>query len=162
MPLTRVLLVDVDALAVAALKFAIGDLAEVEACTSFVVARERLFECEYDRLVTNLRLRSYNGLHLVHLTKPRTRSVVYTTRPELFLQSEVQRIGAFYESYDSLRCSIASYLDGKLPLFDRRHFQRDRRCGGFRGGRRRSDACVSITGYLKTVKGAGAALTEPV
>ena len=39
---------------------------------TFVTARDRLFATPFSLVVTNLRLREFNGLHLVHLVTART------------------------------------------------------------------------------------------
>jgi DNA-binding NtrC family response regulator len=108
-------------------------------CRSFNEARSRMFGNHYDRLITNLRLGSYNGLHLVHLAGPHTRSIVYTDRQDASFAREIQQAGAFYESADRLSFSIAAYVDGILPSTDRRDPCRPDRRATVRGGRRPSD-----------------------
>jgi hypothetical protein len=139
MAASRVLLVEPDAGVRAALVKAIGPCAEVDPCSDFSTARERLRRRAYDRIITNLRLRRYNGLHLVYLARPNTRSVVYTVARETSLTPEVQRAGAFYEWYGRLRYSAASYVQPSLPAADRRTAIHVTRRVAFRGGRRCSD-----------------------
>src|SRR5436190_1647674 len=90
----RVLVVDGNAANLAAVTAAIGPLAEVDAVSDFRRARELLLNSRYDRLIANLRLGAYNGLHLVHLAVAGTRSIVYTDQPEAWCAREVQAAGA--------------------------------------------------------------------
>ncbi len=135
----RTLLVDADASALTLLQCILGGVTQVDACTSFLDARRRLHCDRYDRLVTNLRLQAYNGLHLVYLAPSRTRSIVYTDRHDTGLGRDVQDAGAFYESRERLRHALAGYLQNQLPATDRRALGQTDRRGLFRGGRRRSD-----------------------
>jgi hypothetical protein len=138
MPL-RVLIVDPRDSTLTRLRIAIKTLARTDACATFSAARERLAQQPYDRLVTNLRLRNYNGLHLVYLAPRETRSIVYTDRWELFLSDEARGAGAFYEWLERLPNVLSGYMLRGLPMFDRRdHACLDRR-GVYRGGRRASD-----------------------
>jgi hypothetical protein len=117
-------------------------VAAVVFCPDFAGARQELVRNRYDFLVTNLRLRAFNGLHLVYLAKSSglpTQSIVYTERREVALAREVQAAGAFYELRESLPYVIGSYVAAALPSADRRDAaQKDRR-EVFRGGRRSSD-----------------------
>jgi len=137
-----ILLVDPDPAAVGSLSRAIGSAHEVDACTSFAAARQRLLHRSYDRMFTNLRLREYNGMHLVHLARPIVRTIVYTGHPDVLMASEIQAIGAFYEWFDRLRYSVASYAQNELPARDRRKPARETRRNIFRGGRRSWDTVV--------------------
>jgi hypothetical protein len=116
----RVLVVDGNAANLAAVRTAIGPLAEVDAVSDFRRARELLLSSRYDRLIANLRLGAYNGLHLVHLADAGTRSIVYTDQPEAWCAREVQAAGAFYEYRLRLQDAIAGYLADTLPAADRR------------------------------------------
>jgi CheY-like chemotaxis protein len=133
MPL-HVLLVDDNSTNLAALKDVIGPLAEVDAVSDFQLAREMLRSSRYDRLVANLRLGAYNGLHLVHVAGPDTRSVIYTEQPENWCRHEAQAAGAFYEHFVDLRSSIVGYLDETLPSANRVETDRgDSGAGAARG-----------------------------
>jgi hypothetical protein len=139
---SRVLIVEPDATVLSSLLHSIGPLAGAEGCPNFPTARDRLVARPYDRLITNLRLEAHNGLHLVYLVRAsgwQTRSIVYTTHPELYLAHEVQAAGAFYESLDRLHFVLQGYVERNLPSFDRRHPLRPSRRMLFRGGRRAAD-----------------------
>jgi hypothetical protein len=78
-------------------------------------------------------------VYLVRASGWQTRSIVYTTHPELYLAHEVQAAGAFYESLDRLHFVLQGYVEQNLPSFDRRHPLRPSRRMLFRGGRRAAD-----------------------
>src|SRR5205823_6838923 len=109
MAIPHVLLVEPSAPALARLSQAIGSLAYIDACSSFKIARDRLRHRPYDRLITNLRLGSFNGLHLVYVGQPTMRCVVYADRRELVLGAEIEAAGAFSDWYERLLASIGSY-----------------------------------------------------
>jgi len=123
-----------------AVRDVLSNLAEVETCAEFRPARTRLLTGPPDLLVTNLRLRDYNGLHLVFLTEGTpTRCVVYATEHDWVLAREAQTAGAFYERLLRLPFVIPSYVKALLPHRDRRDpLILDRRLL-FRGGRRCAD-----------------------
>jgi hypothetical protein len=101
-----------------------------------------LLEFKPDRLVTNLRLSAFNGLHLVHLARAnylKTRSVVYAAPHVVALAHDVQAAGAFYERQERLPHAIASYVINALPSNDRRDPAKLERRRLFRGGRRCTD-----------------------
>src|SRR5438270_5511393 len=141
----RVLLVEPDAADAAGLLRIVALFADVNACTDFVAARNQLLGSGYDLLIANLRLRAYNGLHLVYLARadrPATSSIVYTDRRDLALAREVQHAGAFYESRDRLPYVLQAYFAATLPAADRRNPAFTDRRQPFRGGRRSSDVAV--------------------
>jgi hypothetical protein len=93
-------------------------------------------------LVTALRLREYNGLHLVYLAARAglpTRSVVYTEVPDKAAALESRTAGAFYEVRAQLTLSLPSYVSALLPPSDRRDGLRFDRRQLPRGGRRAYD-----------------------
>jgi hypothetical protein len=139
----RVLVVDGNSANLAALRAAIAPLAEVDAVADFQHARELLRTSHYDRLIANLRLGAYNGLHLVHLADPGTRSIVYTERPEGWCCREVQAAGAFYEYRARLQDGIAGYLGDTLPVADRRKAAAEDHGDRLHHGRRASDAVLA-------------------
>jgi DNA-binding NtrC family response regulator len=144
---TRVLIVEPDPSTLSSLLQAVGTLAKAEGCAAFPEARKQLVTNAYDRLITNLRLQAHNGLHLVYLARSRaleTRAIVYTHNVEVALAHEVQESGAFYESLERLRHSIAAYLH-ELPASDRRDPTFVSRRAAFRGGRRHLDRPVHVT-----------------
>src|SRR5712692_3877848 len=135
----RVLLVEPRADTRTVLKKAASAIARVAAHAKFSSARARLGDASFDFLVTNLRLEAYNGLHLVYIAAAEgisARSIVYSDRHDVGLARETQRAGAFYETRECLPVTIAAYLRGTLPPYDRRDpAVKDRRVM-FRGGRR--------------------------
>lgn len=122
-----------------ALRRAFEPYAATEGCGHFGGARERLLANPPDRLVTNLRLHAYNGLHLVHLLRPPTRAIVYMDPPDPILLSEAQRAGAFTETPMRLLTSAQAYMGAQLPLRDRRRAGIYDRRSAPRGGRRAAD-----------------------
>lgn len=136
--LPRLLLVEPQPAARAALLGATRSVARVVARTDFPTARECLENASPDFVVTNVRLGVYNGLHLVYLAAARgirASSIVYTERPEIGLAREVHYAGAFYDTREHLRMTLVAYVRGNLPPRDRRDALEDRRTM-FRGGRR--------------------------
>jgi len=114
-------------------------LGDVEVCADFTAARSRLIARPPDLLITNLRLQEYNGLHLVHLAKPHTRCIVYSTHDDPVLAREVQAAGAFYERPMRLARALSGYVQGVLPPKDRRNPSLVDRRRFPRGGRRSAD-----------------------
>jgi len=95
----------------------------VRRCSTFPEARQHLQPSPPDLLVSNLRLREYNGLHLVYLAgigNTTTRAVVYTITLDVVLARDVQHAGAFYDTADCLEVSLRAYLGTPLPPNDRR------------------------------------------
>jgi hypothetical protein len=125
------------------LQQSIQDVALVDGCSSFAAGRTRLLRDHPDVLVANLRLGSYNGLHLVYLATPTTRSIVYMDREDHFLLREAQQAGAFVESPERLPSSVASYVRATLPARDRRDCTMCDRRQTPRGGRRAADAIAT-------------------
>jgi DNA-binding NtrC family response regulator len=114
-------------------------LAEVHRHTQFESARAALLAAPWTFIATNIQLRDFNGLHLVHLAAtapvPAT-ALVYTDHYDPRLAHEVQQAGAFYETRDGVQQALAAYLQGMLPPRDRRDpAVRDRRTR-LTGGRR--------------------------
>ena len=98
-------------------------------------------------LCQHLRLRDYNGLHLVLLANAehsRIRAVVHTDRSDPYLVREARAIGAFFEASDRLPQTLAPYLSASLPQSDRRKPEGSDRRRSSRGGRRAADRpCTS-------------------
>lgn len=135
----RVLIVEPDSTLRRALGAIAGRLAQVHASRSFHVARTRLREMAYDLLVTNVRLKDYNGLHLVYLVRlagAPIHAVVYGNATDLGLASEVRRAGAFYEIAERLPITLPAYISAALPAADRRTSASYDRRTFPRGGRR--------------------------
>jgi hypothetical protein len=138
----RALLVDPDDGRLDAVRRRIGQAVDLATCTSFWKARHQLLTTHPALLISNVRLGSHNGLHLVHLatfTGLETRCVVYDEPADLHLIREAQKIGAFYERTSRLAFAIPSYLQSGLPDRDRRDAGSVDRRGLYRGGRRTSD-----------------------
>jgi len=137
--LKRVLLVEPDQGLAGRLYEAVRSVAEVHLHPQFETARTHLLTMPFDFLVTNLRLKAFNGLHLVHLAAAAelpARALVYTDEYDPTLAKEVQRSGAFYETRAALVHAITVYLQSALPAQDRRNPAiRDRR-NDDRSGRR--------------------------
>jgi hypothetical protein len=134
-----IVLVEPDDLARGILQSAARRLGQVESYGHFEAARARLRLGSFSFLVTNIRLGAYNGLHLAYLLSPGPsgpRAIVYSSERDPGLAREAQRSGAFYEVAASLPITLASYLTGVLPPFDRRDARVLDRRALFRGGRR--------------------------
>lgn len=116
----------------------IRPLAQVYFHREFESARRQLAAQRFDFIVSNLRLRSFNGLHLAYAANAvaPTRCVIYTESREPALAQDVRRAGAFYEVVDRLPVTLTSYLAGNLPPTDRRDPGVPDRRAPFRGGRR--------------------------
>ncbi len=137
--LKRVLLVEPDQTLAGRLYEAVRSVAEVHLHPQFQTARTHLLTMPFDFVITNLRLKAFNGLHLVHLAAAAelsARSLVYTDEYDPALAKEIQRSGAFYEPKEALIHAIGVYLQSALPTQDRRNpAVRDRR-NDRRSGRR--------------------------
>jgi hypothetical protein len=127
-------------------------VAYVDADADAPTARAHLLQSPYDWLVTNIRLREYNGLHLVYLAQSAspTRAIVYADAVDLALAREAQGIEAFYEPRHSIVDSLAAYLQASLPPHDRRDAARHDRRVVFRGGRRCTDR-LAVSEFKKVI-----------
>jgi len=137
-----VLLVDPDPTTTATLARLLWADAAVTVCADFHAARQHLVASPPDLLVTHLRLREYNGLHLVYLAAAMalpTRSVVYIDTDDPPTGRAIQAAGAFYETRARLTLALPAYVSRKLPLSDRREIEYHDRRQEFRGGRRATD-----------------------
>lgn len=156
----RVLLVEPDPELRGTLEAVAVPFARVDACSSFASARTHLKTAEYDLLVTALRLREYNGLHLVYLANAassasaadaasagkRFHALVYDEKPDLNVAREVQRAGAFYEIAERIAVTLPSFLPANLPDADRRAPAMFDRRQSVRGGRRLWDRNMLASG----------------
>ena len=143
----RVLVVEPDPALGWLIQRACGDQVQVMECRDFHSAREHLVTGRFDRLITNLRLRDYNGLHLVLLANAERcgiRAVVHTDRSDPYLAREARAIGAFFEASDRLPQALAAYLSPSLPESDRRNPDRSDRRTPLRGGRRAADRPMQV------------------
>jgi hypothetical protein len=114
----------------------------VTALATFSSARVRLLDKPPTLLVTALRLREYNGLHLAYLAAARelpTRCVVHTDAVDPIQAREVRAAGAFYETRARLPVALRAYLSAALPPQDRRETLEFDRRHVPRGGRRAAD-----------------------
>jgi DNA-binding NtrC family response regulator len=140
---STVVIVEPDAGRLSLLVLALTGVARVVGYPDFQAARARLLLEAPELLVTNIRLREYNGIHLVMLASASTRSIVYMDPEDLVLLREAQRAGAFVESLERLMLSLPSYVGAALRIRDRRDLQRFDRRSTARGGRRAADAHAS-------------------
>jgi len=138
-----VIIVEPDPRRLAMLTFSLAAVATVTGYPDFQAARARLLAEPPELLVTNVRLREYNGIHLVMLAPPSTRSVVYMDPEDPVLLREAQAVRAFVESPERLLLSLPSYVGADLHIRDRREFLRGDRRSSIRGGRRAADPRVS-------------------
>lgn len=137
-----VLLVDPDVTAVAAVVEALPPSVDLDVRADFASARARLHAQPPRLLVTALRLREFNGLHLVYLAARAglpTRSIVYTDVADQAAARDSRAAGAFYEIRTQLRVSLPAYVYASLPSADRRDGVRFDRRQLARGGRRAYD-----------------------
>lgn len=142
----RVLLVETDPEFRHLLEQVAGPISDLESVGDFQSARTFALDGTFALVVTNLRLRAHNGLHLVYLMRSSllsTRAIVYSDHSDPFLAREGQRAGAFYEPMARVPYSLPAYLRAELPVFDRRDPQVQDRRTSYRGGRRRSDVPLS-------------------
>ena len=150
-PLKRILLVEPDDVVRGILEGAAASVARVESHRRFETARASVLGAPFDLLVTNLRLGAFNGLHLVYLSLSRPqmpRAIVFSDGPDAGLGREVQRAGAFYELGARLPVTLAAYLTGPLPRFDRRDPTAPDRRTRLGGGRRCCD--LGLNGHVET------------
>jgi DNA-binding NtrC family response regulator len=113
--------------------------AHITVCSTFLEARTALFAHAPDLLITGVRLRAHNGLHLVHLAAmsgSSTRSIVFAGADDYPLAREIHEAGAFFVPADTLLPALTSYLAADLPPRDRRGpasaLQQDAQPGGRR------------------------------
>jgi hypothetical protein len=117
-------------------------VAHITLCSTFADARSALCSEPPHLLVTGVRLRAHNGLHLVYLASMRsgtTRSLVFADVDDYPLARDVHEAGAFFVPAHSLLAALKSYVGADLPPFDRRDAIRPRRSDGRDGGRRCTD-----------------------
>ena len=153
-PRLRVLLVEPDPKLRGTLEAVASPFAQVDSCSSFPSARTHLKTAAYDLLVTALRLREYNGLHLVYLANvagavgasDRLRAIVYDEAPDPNVATEVQRAGAFYEIAPRIAVTLPAFLPANLPDVDRRAPAMFDRRQSVRGGRRLWDRNMLAAG----------------
>src|SRR5436305_15056574 len=96
----RVLIVEPDPFVSRRLKEACGTTSLVTTCPDLPSGRERLMVDHPNFLITNLRLNEFSGLHLIFLTQAdgcQTHCIVHTTRPDLSLIAEAQKLNALFE-----------------------------------------------------------------
>lgn len=142
----RILLAETEAGFRRLLEQVAGPISDVVAAPDFQSARAHMLDGSFDLLLTNVRLRAHNGLHLIYLLRAAalpTRTLVYSDPIDPFLAREAQRAGAFYEPMLRLPYSLPAYLPAQLPPFDRRDPTVCDRRAAYRGGRRRSDVPLS-------------------
>lgn len=96
----QVLVVDDDETALAGLLELLRDAGhQATGAATFDAARRLLDVGHYDLLIADIRLRSYNGLHLVRLSRllhPEMAIILMTGYPERSMEFEASRYGAVY------------------------------------------------------------------
>jgi len=141
--LRRVLIVEPDAAYRDLLQRLAEPLARVEAASDFQAAYGRLSPAPPDLLITKLRLYSkVEGLQLAYVVASAgspTRTIVYGESAEIWVNRELQRLGAFYELQSRLQFALPAYVQARLPVLDRRDPMRGERRTRYRGGRRAAD-----------------------
>jgi len=145
--LKRILIVEPDDVLRGILEGVAASVAQVESHRRFETARASVLGAPFDFLVTNLRLGPYNGLHLVYLSLSRPqmpRAIVFSDEPDAGMGREVQRAGAFYELGPRLPVTLAAYLTGTLPGYDRRDPTAPDRRTRLGGGRRCCDLGLPV------------------
>jgi DNA-binding NtrC family response regulator len=136
------LLVEPDDRFASVLKDSVAQIADVHRHAQFDTARDQLEARPFALVVTSLRLQTYNGLQLVHLSMLSASPpacIVYTDGRDLAAARDIQTAGAFYERADRLPVMLASYCRATLPPSDRRDPEHSDRRTLFRGGRRAWD-----------------------
>ena len=115
---------------------------EVIVHTQFDAARRQLAVQVPALLIANVRLESFNGIHLVYLARSSglsVRVIIYARQHDRVLAREAQRAGAFYERQFLLPHSVQRLIGAELPPLDRREADFVDRRTMFRGGRRVTD-----------------------
>ena len=141
----RVLVVEPNVGRRMALQRALAPIAEVAACGDFVTARQHVRQATPDLLITNLRLDTYNGLHLVAHAGPPTRAIVYMDPPDPGLLRVAQAAGAFVEAPQRLVAAAVSYVGAGLPPQDRRAINLSETRYTMPQSRRASDRVLAAT-----------------
>jgi DNA-binding NtrC family response regulator len=119
---------------------------EVHAVSDFAKARAELLSNRYDWFITNLRLKAYNGLHLLHIAAAaglQVRALVYADHRDGGLGCEAQKFGAFYELQRGVHRALSAYLRDVVPPVDRRNAAVYDRRTDQRTGRRCSDLAAT-------------------
>jgi DNA-binding NtrC family response regulator len=139
----HVLIVDPHSDRLPQLKRALRDVAEVTLIQDFLSARRALLENPPNLLVTNLKLGSYNGIHLAILASvSHTRCIVYAKQHDVVLALQVQAAGAFYVRLEQLPFVLPAFLTLRVPVRDRRDPAVVDRRRVFRSGRRSTDVRI--------------------
>jgi DNA-binding response OmpR family regulator len=94
----RVLVVEDDRAALTGLAELLDALGySVEACSDFERGRQRLLEQRFDAVVSDVRLRGYNGFHLLHIARdqwPEARLIAVSGFEDATLQDEAAKLSA--------------------------------------------------------------------
>ncbi len=141
----KVLLVEPQAALRNRIATAVRAIATVDESPDFESARRRLAASPCDLVITNLRLREFNGLHLAHvvnLARLPTRVILYSGESDFGLAPEIRRTCAFFESIARVPITVRGYVTVELPPMDRRDPRRFDRRREPRGGRRLWDRQV--------------------
>jgi CheY-like chemotaxis protein len=117
----------------------VESIATIYACSDFETARQQIAAHPPDLLVTDLRLRAYNGIHLALVVRRdglSTRTIVYADPPDLGMAPWVHAANAFFELTSRLPVVLPAYATAVLPASDRRNPRTFDRRSVPRGGRR--------------------------
>jgi CheY-like chemotaxis protein len=133
----RILLLDDDPHALAGLAELLeGAGYDVTASSAFQDARQRLEEAPFDLLITDVRLRSFNGLHLVmHCRRavPEMALMIMTGHDEPLMELEASRYKAgFVRKPIEAVTFLAQVADSLGAVRRQRRWPRKRVTGGFR------------------------------
>ena len=112
MPTTpqRILVVEPNVRRRLTLQRALSAIADVTACGDFQTARQHILAMAPDLLITNLRLRAYNGLHLMALAGAPTRAIVCMDPPDPALARTARAAGALVETPQRLASTAVSRI----------------------------------------------------
>lgn len=92
------------------LQRALSAVADVTSCGDFQTARQHILAMAPDLLITNLRLRAYNGLHLMALAGDLTRAIVCVDPPDPALARTARAAGALVETPHRLAAAAVSRI----------------------------------------------------
>jgi len=106
----RILVVEPNVRRRLTLQRVLSAIADVTACGDFQTARQHILAMAPDLLITNLRLRAYNGLHLMALAGAPTRAIVCMDPPDPALARAARAAGALVETPQHLAATAVSRI----------------------------------------------------
>jgi PleD family two-component response regulator len=111
----RILVVEPNVRRRLTLQRALSAVADVTACGDFQTARQHILAMAPDLLITNMRLRAYNGLHLMALAGAGTRAIVCVDPPDPALVRTARAAGALVETPQRLAAAAVSRIGIRSP-----------------------------------------------